>query len=199
MIKIRNFGPGIKAEINSKDEIGELSNTFNQMSIALSKSYKKIKKQGNELKGSLKEKEVLLRELHHRVKNNLSLILSLLELQQKNFKDENVIENYKKIQNRIYSIALIHKLLYKSKDISNININEYINDLVINLKNSFNVKNINFIIEVEDYKLDIDKIKTVGMILNELIINSINKQIFRSKTKLKTIEIIIKILTAHTI
>lgn len=184
MIKVQNLGPGIISEINSNDEIGELSKTFNKMSKALAVSYNKIEKQGKILKSSLKEKEILLKELHHRVKNNLNVILSLLELQQNSFKEKNIIENYKKIQNRIYSIYLIHNLLYKSEDITKINIREYIKDLVNNLRNSYNARYIDFIIKVKDLILDIDKIKTLGIILNELIVNSI-KYAFKDKNDCK--------------
>lgn len=184
MIKIQNSGPGVISEINSKDEIGELSKTFNKMSKALAVSYNKIERQDKILKNSLKEKEILLKELHHRVKNNLNVILSLLELQQSTFKEKNIIENYKKIQNRIYSIYLIHNLLYKSEDITKINLRDYIKDLINNLTDSYNAKHIEFIIKVKDIILDIDKIKTLGIILNELIVNSI-KYAFKNKKNCK--------------
>lgn len=125
------------------------------------------------LKKLLKEKEILLKELHHRVKNNLNLILSLFELSGKHKENEEFNEYFMKIQNRIYSIALIHKLLYKSQEISKINFERYVNDLIINLKKSLDIKNINFNVTAEEHEIDLDKIKTLGIILNELITNSI--------------------------
>ena len=150
-----------------------LTNNFNKMSNALFDSYKKIEEQGEVLKKSLKEKDILLKELHHRVKNNLNLILSLIELQHQNITNDVIKDIFVKIQNRIYSIALIHKLLYKSHDISRIKFDKYIRDLVHNLKESFSVKKIHFKVRCEKQDLDIDKVKTLGIILNELITNSI--------------------------
>jgi len=86
-----------------------------------------------EIRKSLEEKEVLLREIHHRVKNNLQIISSLINLQSTTINDPAVFEDFKEIQNRVKSIALIHEKLYQSKDLSKINFAEYIPQLASDL------------------------------------------------------------------
>ncbi|MBV1768334.1 MAG: PAS domain S-box protein, partial [Methanobacterium sp.] len=87
----------------------------------------------NKIKRSLKEKELLLREIHHRVKNNLQIISTLLTLQSAQIKDQKVTELYKESQNRIQSMALIHEKLYQSQEISRINLPDYVQTLVSDL------------------------------------------------------------------
>ncbi len=184
MKRIQNEGPGIQIDKIRDDEIGDLEKKFNSMSHALSESKSKIDKQQKQLKSSLMEKEILLKEIHHRVKNNLNLIISLLEiheekilkkLNKKNLNKNNIVYELKKVQNKIYSIALIHKLLYKSDDISKINFTAYIEELIEQLTSSYNLKekNIKITSGIENHNLNIDIIKTCGIIINELIINSL--------------------------
>jgi PAS domain S-box-containing protein len=134
------------------------------------------------LKKSLKEKEILMLEIHHRVKNSLNVILSLLKYQEYNTLDNDLKNILKKIENRIYSIALIHGLLYKSKNIAAINFNEYIKNLTEYLIQSFGLNHniISLDFKIDEYELNIDKIKTLGLIINELITNSL-KYAFKEK------------------
>ena len=88
-------------------------------------------------KQSLKEKEVLLKEVHHRVKNNLQVISSILNLQSSYVKDKKILEVLKESQNRIKSMAFIHESLYQAKDFSSINFSEYISNLSRNLVHSY--------------------------------------------------------------
>ena len=89
---------------------------------------------------SLKEKELLLREIHHRVKNSLQLISSLLSLQASEIDDEEIIAKYKESENRIHTIALIHENLYQSTNISNINFRNYVEILVEDIVNSYSIR-----------------------------------------------------------
>ena len=133
------------------------------------------KKQAEEkLKGLLKEKEVLIKEVHHRVKNNFNVIVSLLKLQSKNIKDTRVLELFRESQNRIKSMALIHQNLYQSKDITNINLKEYISSLTRTLYHSYNVdtNRVSLRIDIENISLEIEQIIACGLIVNELISNS---------------------------
>ncbi|HMB44863.1 MAG TPA: histidine kinase dimerization/phosphoacceptor domain -containing protein, partial [Candidatus Methanoperedens sp.] len=124
---------------------------------------------------SLREKEVLLREIHHRVKNNMQIISSLLSHQMENINDKKIIDIFTESQNRILSMSLVHEKLYQSRDLRNIDFKEYINDLGINLFQSYDIHsgNIKLNIDVEDILLDIDLAIPTGLIINELITNSL--------------------------
>ena len=126
-----------------------------------------------QIKTSLKEKEVLLKEIHHRVKNNLQIVSSLLKLQSKYIKDEAVMTLFNESHNRIRSMALIHEKLYQSQNLVQINVYEYIPELVNNLFRSYNIytSRINLKLEIDDIYLDIDTAIPCGLIINELISN----------------------------
>lgn len=127
------------------------------------------------MKVSLQEKEVLLREIHHRVKNNMQIISSLLRLQSRTVKDSEVIEKFKESQNRIRSMALIHEKLYQTKDLTRINFAQYIRSLTVHLFHTYKVNPniIKMITEVKDVFLDINKAIPCGLVLNELVSNSL--------------------------
>lgn len=128
-----------------------------------------------QLRESLKEKEILLREIHHRVKNNMQIISSLLMLQEELSEDEKVIEMLKDSQNRITSMALIHEKLYLSENISKIDLKEYIDDLVIGLFQSYGINEdkVALNIKAENVLLGIDSAIPCGLIINELVSNSL--------------------------
>lgn len=124
---------------------------------------------------SLKEKELLLREIHHRVKNSLQLISSLLSLQASEIDDEEIIARYKESENRIHTIALIHESLYQSTNISNIDFRNYVEILVEDIINSYNVNTdrINSTLQLGNYTLGIETAIPLGLIINELVSNSL--------------------------
>lgn len=125
------------------------------------------------LRASLVEKEILLKEIHHRVKNNLQIISSLLNLQSKYSPDEKSQEAFMEIRNRIASIAFIHEKLYKVKDYSNIDFSAYLKSLTDNLIHSYavNSDHVRFVMEVEDAFLNLDLAVPCGLIVNELVSN----------------------------
>jgi PAS domain S-box-containing protein len=127
------------------------------------------------LRASLKEKEVLLKEIHHRVKNNLQVISSLLKLQSGYIKDKEALELFTDSYNRVRSMALIHEKLYQSQNLAQIDAADYIPNLVSNLFRSYSVSSdaINLKIEVENIWLDADTAIPCGLIMNELVSNSI--------------------------
>jgi PAS domain S-box-containing protein len=127
------------------------------------------------IKASLKEKETLLKEIHHRVKNNLQIVSSLLDHQTQYIKDKNVIDIFTESQNRIASMALVHEKLYQSKDLGKIDFYDYINDLVANLFQSYveNSGKITLNMNIENIQIDIDYAIPCGLIINELITNSL--------------------------
>ncbi len=126
------------------------------------------------IKQSLHEKEVLLKEVHHRVKNNLQIISSILNLQSSTISDKYTLDLLKNSQDRIRSMSLIHELLYQTKDFSTINFLEYIRSISTNLFQSYNQnKNIDLILELQPVALDLDLAIPCGLIINELITNSL--------------------------
>ncbi|MCZ7402797.1 MAG: PAS domain S-box protein [Candidatus Methanoperedens sp.] len=127
------------------------------------------------LKESLEEKEILLREVHHRVKNNMQVISGLLMLQEEFSNDENVKGIIKESQNRIDSMALIHEKLYRSESLSRIDFKEYIEELVSGLFLSYGIteRKVRLKINAENISMGIDKAIPCGLIINELISNSL--------------------------
>lgn len=129
----------------------------------------------NDLKKSLHEKEVLLKEIHHRVKNNLQIITSLVKLQAGRITDPSIEIHLNDILNRIRSIAMVHELLYKSSDLSHIGFKDYLEKIINSITLLFNgkTKNIKFNIYSEKVFLTIEKAVPCAIILNELITNSV--------------------------
>jgi PAS domain S-box-containing protein len=128
-----------------------------------------------QIKMSLHEKEVLLKEIHHRVKNNMQVITSLLSLQSKNIKDEQALSVFQDSQNRVKSMALIHETLYQSKDLSRIDFAEYLQKLVAHVSRSYRLRPeaVKINIKVDNVSLPIDMAVPCGLIINELASNSI--------------------------
>ncbi len=124
---------------------------------------------------SLREKETLLKEIHHRVKNNLQIIYSMLNLQMPYIKDEQAIEMFKESKDRVYSMALIHEKLYRSESLAKIDLFEYIRSLIENLFLSYGVSErvVKTQIQVENIALEIDTLIPCALIINELVSNSL--------------------------
>jgi len=125
------------------------------------------------LRNSLREKEVLLKEIHHRVKNNLNVIVSLLGLQSEQEQHEAARDSLNVTKNRIYAISLIHELLYRMDDLANIDFGFYIEELVRQLHGVYltDGKNITEMITVKNVELDITRAVPCGILINEVLTN----------------------------
>jgi PAS domain S-box-containing protein len=132
------------------------------------------KRAEEQIKASLAEKEVLLREIHHRVKNNLQVVSSLLYLQAQKLTDPALQACFLESQNRICSMALAHEQLYQSKNLSEVSVKAYAENLVDQLCQIFHCpdQTINCCLEVEDLELDIEKIIPCGLLITELLSNA---------------------------
>jgi two-component sensor histidine kinase len=133
------------------------------------------KKMTDLIEASLAEKETLLREIHHRVKNNLQIISSLLNLQIRKIDDPKTIEVLKDCQSRVLSMALVHEHLYKGKDFSRIDLKNYIHSLGMQISQSYGTANeiVRFDLNTPDIYVDINTAIPLGLIINELITNSL--------------------------
>ncbi|HET7152481.1 MAG TPA: PAS domain-containing protein, partial [Candidatus Kapabacteria bacterium] len=129
----------------------------------------------DQIRGSLQEKEVLLKEVHHRVKNNMQVISSLLNLQGEYIRDSYDKELFRDSQTRVKSMALVHELLYQSKDLAQVNFRDYISTIVEQLFSfhSVSMGKINLDIRVGEVQLGIDTAIPCGLIINELVSNAL--------------------------
>jgi two-component sensor histidine kinase len=132
-----------------------------------------LNRQNAIIEQSLADKEVLLKEIHHRVKNNLQLVSSLLSLQADYIKDAHALDAVKESRNRVHAMALIHQNLYQEEDLTGIKVDDYISKLCDNLFNSYNIKpgKLNLVKELQDLHLDVEIVVPLGLMLNELITN----------------------------
>jgi PAS domain S-box-containing protein len=133
------------------------------------------KKAQEQIEKSLKEKEVLLREVYHRVKNNMQIITSLLNLQSRYARDGEYREMFRESHNRIKSMSLVHEKLYQSKDLSTIDFKEYIKDIAKGLFLSYgaNKGKILLVMDINNISLNINTAIPCGLIINELVTNSL--------------------------
>jgi PAS domain S-box-containing protein len=153
-----------------KDALGRVTNAVIQH-----RNITEIKKAEIRIKKSLEEKEILLKEIHHRVKNNLQIVSSVLDLQGSYVKTDPIAVNVlKESQNRVFSMALIHEMLYQSKDLNKINFDDYIKSLISHLLHSYRLEiQVNSVIDVKDVSLNIETAVPCGLIISELVSNSL--------------------------
>ncbi len=144
----------------------------------------------NRLDKQVKEKEILLKEVHHRVKNNLQIISSLLYLQSQKIKDKQTVSYLLDSRNRVLSMALVHENLYQSDNFAEVNLKNYIQSLTSELTHAYgNLENtVSLEVRVEPVPLTIDKAIPVGLIVNELVTNAIKYAFNGSKTGSISIE-----------
>lgn len=180
-------------------EINLFQQLADQLAIAIQQSllYQQLQAELNErtqaeekLKNSLKEKEILLKEIHHRVKNNLCVVASLLELQSDTVADSHLAKMFEESQNRLYSMALIHEKLYRSKNLAQINFGEYLKDLVTNLFDSYNIsaRRIELQVLAEPILLNLETATPCGLIANELVSNTLKHAFPKNKSGTVSVE-----------
>ena len=179
-----------RIDVSSNDEIGKLGQSFNSMATKLQltttdiRNLKKVEKNlqverdklsdtYEQIQASLKEKEILLSEIHHRVKNNMQVIISMLRLQSNKTCDKKYAELLKDSERRVLSMSLVHEQLYQSKNFSNIDFKEYLKNLLTDLFISHGVdtSTVELIIDCTDVLLDLDNAIPCGLIVNELVSN----------------------------
>jgi two-component system, sensor histidine kinase PdtaS len=153
-------------------------------SEALAIKNSEIEKQKAVIEASLLEKETLLREIHHRVKNNLQIISSLLNIQSDNISDPSVLSSIREGQSRVQAMSLIHQNLYQSEHLSNVDITNYLQQLVVYLSEMFlkEGKEITVEVEANNINFDIDTAIPLGLIVNELVSNAYKYAFEQQKT-----------------
>ncbi|TSE08257.1 tetratricopeptide repeat-containing sensor histidine kinase [Aquimarina algiphila] len=147
------------------------------------KTNKILAKKNKQISETLKDREILLKEVHHRVKNNLQIVSSLLRLQHKFGDHKSSFEILQEIQDKIQAMAIIHERLYKSSDLSLINLQTYLDNLLTYFNTSYDLpeQNITITTAIDNINLDMDYLVPCGLIVNEIIANSI-KYAFQEDT-----------------
>ncbi len=147
------------------------------------------------LKKTLEEKEVMLKEIHHRVKNNLQVVASLLSLQSEHYGNERISRILKECERRIQSMALIHKELYQSENITKIDFYDYLNTLLVSLLHSFGKeKKVEFKISSKPNFVSIETAIPLGLIVNELATNSLKYAFSNGKDGLISVHLRLDVL-----
>jgi len=169
---VRKNGTKINVRVSPR----MLTTGVNPIRITAVADITEYKKAEEKLKASLNEKETLLKEIHHRVKNNMQVISSLLSLQERKINNADLRDIYLKSENRIRSMALVHEKLYGSDNLSNIDFSDYIKTITAELYQLYNddPKEIRIDIRARKVYLDINKAIPCGLIVNELISNSLS-------------------------
>lgn len=165
----------------------------------------KYKKNNNQLyktniilEKSITKEEILLKEIHHRIKNNLQIVMSLLDIQNKNVTKKKLLTFIENSRSRIGAMALIHQNLYLSNCCSYISVQEYLEELTQSIKNCFGKKYIPIKIQAEGIRLDLNVAIPIGLIINELVCNTL-KHGFLNEDKNKIIITVEEPLENHYI
>ena len=163
----------IKKQNSTQSLITIIAGLLFLLLLVLYVTYQNNKKKNILLESQNEEKEFLLKEIHHRVKNNLGIVSSLLDLQADKIKDPKIIAAIEESRNRVYSMSMIHQKLYQGTNLSTIEMKEYLIDLSKHILDSYgSEQNVDFIYELEDMQLDVDSAIPIGLIVNELLTNS---------------------------
>jgi len=158
-----------------EDRVDERTAELARTNVTLQKEIVQRQQAEEQLKASLEEKEMLVKEIHHRVKNNLTVISSMLSLQSMELRDERARRAFQDSQSRVHSVALIHEKLYLSSEIGRIQLADYIPDLAREIfdSNRADESRVGLKIEVEELDLGGDAAINCGLIVNELVINAL--------------------------
>ncbi|MEA3415954.1 MAG: histidine kinase dimerization/phosphoacceptor domain -containing protein [Thermodesulfobacteriota bacterium] len=170
VLRVNNRSLALRVRV---EEASRREREVAEKNILLKQQVARRKQAENQIKASLEEKEVLLKEVHHRVKNNLQVISSLFNLQLGYIRDKYDIEMFKESQNRVRSMALIHEKLYQSEDLARIDFHEYTRKLTTSLFHLYAVypETITLEVKADDVFLGIDNAVPCGLIINELVSN----------------------------
>lgn len=143
-----------------------------------------VEERTQHLMTAIKDREILVKEIHHRVKNNLAMIIGLLELQASNSKDETTTNTLRDSILRIYSMSLVHEKLYSNNQLTAVDVKFYITDLIQMISHSMNLnqKDIRIETSIDDFKLSLDHGITCGLLMNELVTNAV-KHAFNGNSK----------------
>lgn len=146
----------------------------------------------NKIRQSLKEKNVMLAEIHHRVKNNLAIVSGLLELETHESEDQQIIDFVKKSQTRIKSMAIVHERLYKSSNLSNVNLKEYVEELTETIRKNWidSDSSIRFELKIDEVDININQAIPLSLIIHELITNAIKHAFERKSGGIIEVEIL---------
>jgi two-component sensor histidine kinase len=158
--RIENDDYDHPVSVESRDEFGQLTRTFNKL-VA-------------NIKENLREKETLLAEIHHRVKNNLAVISGLLQLESSNVEDEHTERILKNSQLRIQSMATVHEMLYKAQNFNNLSFNDFIKKMVASIHDIYKSAYSELSVEVDakDIDLNVNQAVPFGLMVNELVTNA---------------------------
>lgn len=142
--------------------------------LQLSEYNEELQQKNYIIHNQLEEKEILMKEIHHRVKNNLQIISSIINLQSMRIDNPETIEIFNEMQRRIMAISSIHQKLYQSESVSLINMNEYLSEVIEATQSAFNNTNlnVNYEISIQNVNLNIDAAVSIGLIVNELATNA---------------------------
>ena len=175
----RKDGSSFPVELN----VGEVNFAERRIFTLILRDITERKREEEKIRASLREKEILLKEIHHRVKNNLQIISSLLNLQSAHIRDPRALEVFKEGQGRVRSMALIHEKLYHSADLARVDFSEYIRNLAAYLFRSYEVSAgaVSLNVRAEGVLLPVDTAIPCGLIINELVSNSL-KHAFPGET-----------------
>lgn len=184
LLKTKNELISVKLRHESWEKIAMAIVTFISLLflVFLAVTYFKVKAKNQLIRKTAAQKDLLLKEIHHRVKNNLQLISSLLNLQSRYIKDEKARQVSMEGKTRVRAMSLIHQSLYQKDDLINLSIKDYFKKLVKELFDIYHVKNDEIIVDykIEDMDLDVDRVIPLGLIFNELMTN-ILKYAFQGK------------------
>ncbi len=155
-------------------------------SVHIARDITERRKMEKKLEKALDDKEILMKEIHHRVKNNLMMISSLLNIQSHYINDQEVKDLFTESQNRARSMALLHKELYESGDMKDIELSEYLSTLSKEIMHSYNSRDVNVDLELDLEKgtIDVDRAIPLGLIATETIINSFKHAFPNGKGKI---------------
>ncbi len=172
-ITIQGMEERIKKQSSTQTLITIIAGLLLILLMVLYVTYENNKKKNILLEKQNEEKEFLLKEIHHRVKNNLGIVSSLLDLQAEKIKDPNIITAIEESRNRVYSMSMIHQKLYQGKNLASIGMKEYLIDLSQHISDSYGGDGrIEYEYDLQEMELDVDSAIPMGLIVNELLTNS---------------------------